>query len=309
MRSQGEAEVFRLMSSFTTAEQRNRTVIAPKELDIYLPEHRLAIEYCGEFWHSHGDAADERANRLKHAQKYQDCRAQGVRLITLFETEWLQRNYAIRRLLRNAVGKSRGKLMARKCTLSKVGDAEARAFFERYHPQGGRGHGEHYALLWGGKIVACMRFVFGVNDRGVGAGARVWTLARYATRITVAGAASRLFCEFLREHAPQQVKSFSDNRFFEGGMYQQLGFVMEAEVAPDYQVWHPRTGLRPKAHYQRRMLPARIAELEVPLEFDAKTDPRTEAELTYLLRARRLYDCGKKRWVWTAPCTPTPSVP
>jgi len=34
--------------------------------------------------------------------------------------------------------------------------------------------------------------------------------------------------------------------------------------------------------------------------FDPKTDPRTEAEMTYLMGARRIYDCGKKRWVWTA---------
>lgn len=299
MASKGEAAVFRFLSNLTRAEQRNHTVIKPKELDIYLPDVKLAVEYCGEFHHSHKDAEDERKNKYKHYQKYLECKARGIRLITLYETEWKEHNYAVRRLLRNAVGKSKGKLMARKCELRKVTNAEARAFYDRYHPQGGAGHGEHYALFWKGKMVACMRFVLGANDRGSGAAKRVWTLGRYATRITVAGAASRLFKAFVREYNPPVVKSFSDNRFFDGGMYAQLGFVLDGEVAPDYQVWHPKLGTRPKPHYQRRAIPRRIAEIGSSEVFDPETDPRTEAQMTYALGARRLYDCGKKRWVWT----------
>ena len=301
MKSNGEAEVFAFLSNLTAAEARNRTILKPRELDIYLPVHKLAVEYCGEFWHSYGDADSERKDRRKHIQKYQTCKEQGVRLITLLESEWKEHNYAVRRLLRNAVGKAKGKLMARKCELRRVSNAEARVFYARYHPQGGAGSGEHYALFWNGKMVACMRFVLGANDRGAGAANRVWTLGRYATRVTVAGAASRLFKAFVRDFNPPLVKSFSDNRFFDGGMYAQLGFTLEADVPEDYQVWSPKLGLRPKSHYQRRLIPKRLEEHGMSSEqFDPATDSRTEAEMTYLMGARRLYDCGKKRWVWTA---------
>ena len=300
MKSSGESDVFSLLSNLVPAEARNRTILKPKELDIYLPEQKLAIEYCGEFWHSLGDPESARKDRRKHIDKYRQCKEQGIRLITLWESEWQEHNYAVKRLLRNAVGKSRGKLMARKCELKRVTNAAARAFYDRYHPQGGAGSGEHYALLWKGKMVACMRFVLGANDRGAGAAQRVWTLGRYATRVTVAGAASRLFKAFVQEFNPPLVKSFSDNRFFDGGMYAQLGFTLEADVPEDYQVWSPKLGLRPKSHYQRRLLPKRLAEHGLTETFDPETDPRTEAEITYLMGARRLYDCGKKRWVWTA---------
>jgi G:T-mismatch repair DNA endonuclease (very short patch repair protein) len=299
MASRGEDAVAALLAPLTQVVRRDRTVLKPKELDIYLPAAKLAIEYCGEYWHSHGDAADEKAKKLNHAKKYADCKAQGIRLITLWESEWQEHNYAVRRLLRNAVGKSKGKLMARKCELRKVTNAEARVFYDRYHPQGGAGHGEHYALFWKGKMVACMRFVLGANDRGAAAANRTWTLGRYATRVTVAGAASRLFKAFLTEYNPPEVKSFSDNRFFDGGMYAQLGFTLEEDVPPDYTVWHPKLGMSPKPHYQRRQIPKRLAEAGVVDAFDPETDPRTEKEMTYLMGARRLYDCGKKRWKWT----------
>ena len=81
-------------------------------------------------------------------------------------------------------------------------------------------------------------------------------------------------------------------------MYEQLGFVLEEETGPDYMVWSPKLGLRPKSHYQRRLLAKRLQENGVEESFDHETDPRTEAEMTYLMGGRRLYDCGKKRWVW-----------
>lgn len=289
------------LATFTTVEQRNRTLIGPKEVDIYLPEHKLAVEYCGMYWHSHGDRDDERKNKMRHAEKHRLCAEKGVRLITLYETEWLERPQTAKRLLRNAIGRSRGKLMARKCGLRKPTVQEARAFYEKYHPQGGTGTGQHFGLYHNGKLVACMRFTFGGNDRGHSAKERQWTLSRYATRLPVAGAASRLFKAFVKENGPSEVKSFSDNRLFGGGMYEQLGFVLEADVPADYQVWSLKAGLRPKSHYQRRLIPVRLQEHGVKDTFDPKHDPRTEAEITYAMGARRIFDCGKKRWLWTAP--------
>lgn len=298
MKSAGEEAVRAFLSTFVLTEQRNRSLIAPKELDIWMPERQLAVEYCGAYFHSAGSAAEERTLKRKHIEKYLACRSKGIRLITLYDVDWDARKGAIRRLLRNAVGKTRGRLMARKCELRDVPIKEARAFYDRYHPQGGAGNGSHYGLYWRDKLVACMRFTFGANDRGSAASGRAWTLTRYATRITVAGAASRLFKAFVREHNPQEVKSFSDNRFFDGGMYAQLGFVLEGESPPDYQVWSPKLGLRPKPHYQRRVLAARLQEHGVSEPFDPDTDARSEAEMTYLMGARRIYDCGKKRWLW-----------
>jgi predicted nucleic acid-binding Zn-ribbon protein len=298
--SSGEASIAAYLTMFTSVVSRDRTIIKPKELDIYLPEKALAIEYCGMYWHSHADAPSEKADKHKHYQKYKDCAAAGIRLLTVFESDWEARKRAIKRLLRNAVGKGRGRLMARKCSLGKPSNADAREFYERYHPQGGAGSGEHYGLYWGGKLVACMRFALGHNDRGSAAKNRVWTLARYATRVNVAGGASRLFTAFLKDANPQEVKSFSDNRYFDGGMYAQLGFTLDEETAPDYQVWSAKLGLLPKTHYQRRVIQKRLNEHDVAANFDADTDTRTEAEMTYLMGARRIYDCGKKRWVWLA---------
>lgn len=296
-RSKGEAAIARFMSIFGPTEERNRKLIAPKELDIYAPWAGVAVEYCGEYWHAASSAEEERKDRTRHLDKHRACEAVGIRLLTVYESEWLARPFAIRRLVRNALGKARGRVMARKCEVSVVGSGEAAAFFDRYHPQGGSGWGQAYGLRYRGKLVACMRFTFGANDRGAGA-ERMWTLTRYATRVSVTGGASKLFAAFVAEHHPHSVKSFSDNRYFTGGMYEKLGFSLEEDADPDYQVYHPKTGLLAKAAWQRKNIPARIREIGSSETFDPRSDPRSERDMTYILGAQRMFDCGKKRWVW-----------
>lgn len=176
-RSKGEAELLAFVSTFGPASTRNRAVIAPKELDIWVPWANVAIEYCGEYWHSAKDADEESFARRRHKEKLRLCEAAGIRLLTVYESEWRDRKPVIKRLIRNALGKGRGRIMARQCSVGVVGLAEAAAFFERYHPQGGGGWGQVYGLRYGGKLVACMRFTFGANDRGAGA-TRMWTLTR-----------------------------------------------------------------------------------------------------------------------------------
>jgi len=294
--SKQEFNIAKFLAKFTPMVSRDRTTIKPKELDIYLPEKALAIEYCGMYWHSHADKEDEAENKLRHADKHIACEKLGIRLLTIYESEWVEHKYAIQRLLRNAIGKSKGSVMARKCDLRPVDSVVARTFFDKYHPQGGNGAGEHYGLYYKGKLVACMRFTFGANDRGASV-TRVWTLSRYATRITVSGGASKLLKAFVDEHKPSEIKSFSDNRYFSGEMYRQLGFKLEQELPPDYQVWSQKLGLLPKTKYQRRKIQKRLQEHGVNETFDHETDPRTEADMTYLMGAQRIYDCGKKRWV------------
>lgn len=299
-RSKGEASIAKFMGIFASVVERDRSAIAPKELDIYAEGASVAVEYCGEYWHAARKPEDEAFARKRHAEKHKACQALGIHLLTVYENEWRERPHAIKRLIRNALGKGRGRLMARKCDMRQVGPQDAAKFFEAHHPQGGSGWGIHYGLYHGTKLVACMRFTHGANDRGAGS-ERVWTLSRYATRVSVVGGASRLLAAFIEEHQPPVVKSFSDNRYFNGAMYEQLGFVMEEETAPDYQVYHPKTGLLPKASWQRSKIPQRIRDIGAVDSFDPATDPRSERGMTYALGAMRLFDCGKKRWIWHAP--------
>lgn len=94
-KSSGEAEVFKLLrEKFPKLEiLRNvRDVIAPKELDIYLPEKRVAIEFNGNFWHSI-EFQERYLPEVKNTllEKTLLCEDRGIHLIHVFEDEWAEK--------------------------------------------------------------------------------------------------------------------------------------------------------------------------------------------------------------------------
>lgn len=66
-----------------TVIENTRKVIYPLELDIYIPELKIAFEFDGSYWHS---------NKIKdesyHLNKTNMCKEKGVRLFHIFESEW-----------------------------------------------------------------------------------------------------------------------------------------------------------------------------------------------------------------------------
>jgi len=60
------------------------SIISPLELDIYLPDYNVAIEYDGLYWHS-----DLYKEPDFHIRKTEMCEFKGIRLIHVFENEWV----------------------------------------------------------------------------------------------------------------------------------------------------------------------------------------------------------------------------
>jgi len=44
---------------------------------------------------------------------------------------------------------------------------------------------------------------------------------------SVVGGASKLFKHFIKNNKPKNIISYSDNRYFDGSLYEKLGFIKE----------------------------------------------------------------------------------
>ena len=65
--------------------RNSRQIIPPKEIDIFLPEYGLAIEFNGTYWHS-PDRYDSFDDWYKyHASKIDQCNAKGILLLHLWD--------------------------------------------------------------------------------------------------------------------------------------------------------------------------------------------------------------------------------
>ena len=67
-------------------KQHDRTLIKPLELDIVVPDLKIAIEFNGDYWHSIESIREERFNY--HLEKVVKCNEAGYRLICVWENEW-----------------------------------------------------------------------------------------------------------------------------------------------------------------------------------------------------------------------------
>lgn len=302
--SSQEIECFEFIKQFCPdAVQSDRTVLEGKELDIYIPSKHLAVEINGIYWHN-----DKQKDKRYHFNKFVACKEKGVRLIQITDYEWNKDRVKFEKLLKHAMGVDSGRRVnARQCEVVELAASECKDFYNTYHPQGHASNPVNMALKTkDGEIVAIMSFGFGKTTRGAGrvsgASEAVWELSRFATSCVVRGGASRLFKAFVRGYNPKQVRSFSMNDWFSGGVYEALGFTPEY-VAPDYRVFHPKNGLRPKPHWQRRNIPKRLEEIgreDINFNPDKSIDPRTEFQIEDLAGALRIWDSGKIRWTWRA---------
>lgn len=153
------------------------------ELDIYLPDRAVAIEYNGLIWHSTatGTAPDY------HQRKFLLARDAGIRLIQVWEDDWARRRPVVEATLRAAIAPgSRATVAASDCTLDlNVPAGEASELLE-HHDLRGPVTGEHdlFGLRApGGGLVA---LAVGHRNRGD------WHLDRYAEVCAVSGGLHRL---------------------------------------------------------------------------------------------------------------------
>jgi G:T-mismatch repair DNA endonuclease (very short patch repair protein) len=296
--SQGEQEVAAWIKSlgFQLARNRRDLLPLPMEIDIYLPEHKVGIEFNGCYWHSDKYQKNTRQHEFKHRQ----ARKAGVRLITVWDYDWRHRQEVVQQHLRHALGLTEGiRYGARTCNVVTLSAPSAQQLYQQHHLQGAvRGGVIHLGLAIDGRLLAAMSFTQGATRRGKTAEGE-WELARYATAALVPGGANRLFHAFIAQYHPDVVWSFSDHQHFSGALYPRLGFTHDGEIPADYRVVHP-SSLRTwhKSLWQRKSIPARLRELQKPDAFNPATDPRTEREMQDLAGVLRVWDAGKTRWVW-----------
>lgn len=108
--SKGEYDVSCIIKKYLPEEVfefSNKKILNGKEIDIFYPDKKIAIEYCGAKYHSSHLANEWKYGTLEvsedyHYQKWLGCKNKGIDLITIFDDEWnikFYRKIAIKSLL------------------------------------------------------------------------------------------------------------------------------------------------------------------------------------------------------------------
>ena len=268
-------------------EDKNRKILNGLELDIYIPALKLAIEFDGLFWHSEMGG---KKNKNYHLNKTEECEKLGIRLIHIFEDEWINNKEIVKNrlkyILKNINAKS---IYARNCEIKEISFIECNNFLNKTHLQGGCNSSIHVGLFFEDGLVSVMSF----GKLRLALGNKIlneneYELLRYATSGQIVGGASKLLSYFVKTYKPKKIISYADRRWSDGNLYKKIGFNLVRHTDISYYYFKPGYAIR----YHRFGFRKNILSKKLVL-FDPQL---TEWQNMQLNGYDRIWDCGNLKY-------------
>jgi hypothetical protein len=276
--SSEEQEIIDFISNVYSGEIKtsNRSILNGQELDIYLPEANLAIEYNGLYSHSY-KPWEERECLIKgpnyHLNKTLKCQEQSIQLIHIFSDEWNYRQGIVKSILKSKLNLN-NKIYARKCSIVEISSVDKNSFLNANHIQGEDKSKIKLGLEYENNLVALMTFNKSRYNKN-----HEWELVRFCNSkdTNVIGGFSKLLSNF-RVNYKGSIVSYADRRYSNGGVYSKNGFDLICVNKPGY-------------YYVDRNFLNRYNRMKFQKKLIGAYDC-TEYEKAREMGFNRIYDCG-----------------
>ena len=284
--SKEEHDVVDFIKSIYHGEIRTsvRSILNGREVDIYIPEHNLAIEYDGLYSHAYKpwekSVASIKGSNY-HLSKTEECGSHGIQLLHIFADEW---GDGWKNLIKSKLHCNHRRIMARKCEIRDVGTHEKNTFLDSYHIQGKDKSRIKIGLYHDNELVSIMTFGTSRFNRNYD-----WELIRYCVKdgCNVVGGFSKLLSHFRKYHPDKSIISYADRRYSDGGVYVKNGFILIKVNRPNYKyITKDRRHTVNRMSLQKKNLLKQLNRPEL-----------TEEQLAYELGYMKIFDCGTLTFV------------
>ena len=245
--------------------------------DIFVPSRNLVVEFNGLRWHSKPDS------KSRDTEKYRNAKKNGLNFLMIFEDEWRLHPQKVKSLIINKLGLTKPKnLRPSQCEIRRVHWSEVDPLYEAHHYIGPAKAPINYGIFFQEKIIGSVSFKHPTRQSSY-----EWELIRMVMNpeFRVHGVWSKIILQFISESSPKSIVSFSDNRLFDGKVYEKMGFKHDGDLRPDYY-W---------TRSDRRFHKSGLRKTKTE-----KLTGKTEYELREAQGYLRIWDLGKKRWIYGA---------
>jgi len=259
-------------------------ILEGKELDCYDSKQKIALEYCGLYWHN--ENSPEPRTRLYHYDKWKKCKEKDIQLLTIFDDEWNLKKDICCSLILSKLGIFEKRIQARKCEVRNITKKEMNEFCDLNHIQGSNKLSKIcFGIFYENDLVGVLDL--GRHHRKKEKGTIVLTRLCFKCGFQVIGGSGKLFkaCRnWCGENNISKILSWSDNRYSDGLIYKKLGFIKAEELPPDY-------------YYVKTKNPKnRISKQSQSKNNSACPKDMKELEWANSRGFSRIWDCGKTRW-------------
>ena len=257
----------------------DRKLLNGKELDIYIPGKKVAIEYNGDIWHS--EAYKENAKKV-HFEKTLLCEKLGIRLIHIFSDEWELKQEIVKSLIASSLGVYQKKYFARKLEFKEIDMYTAKQFFNENHIQGFTGANKYYGLFDKDTLVQAASFGIGRFSKDSGQTELIRMASLLNTQV-VGG-----FSKLMKNSSYLECCSYVDRRLFNSAGYLASGWKKIGESEPRYFYTNGKTRENRQTYMKRSCLK----------RWPECTTDMTEHEMCLMHGLYRIYDCGTIKMKW-----------
>ena len=282
-RSKGENDLYvsiQNLSNLIVWNSNDKKLISPYEIDIVSHERKLAIEYCGTYWHSEHYGSKQ---KTYHKNKFDLCNKIGYELITVFESDDVSKVIS---LIKTKLGLTK-KVFARKCHVKVIDSKIATSFHKKHHLHSSVGASLHYGLYHKEDLLMVLSMGKPRFSKQY-----EWECVRMTSHsdYNVVGGASKLFKMFFRENNVKSCVTFSDLRYGKGKVYAHCGFTFVGYTQPNYWYFHKNN---PKELYSR----VKFQKHKLKTLFQTFDNNKTEYENMLDNKYDRIWDCGNAIWI------------
>jgi hypothetical protein len=267
------------------SENNTRSIITPLELDIYIPELKIAFEFNGLYWHNETNKENN-----YHLNKTEECEKQGIQLIHIWEDDWVYKQNIIKSMILNKLNQTPNKIFARKTIIKEITDNKLiREFLDKNHIQGFVGSKIKIGLFYESELVSLMTF----GNRRVAMGKKTtnkdeYELLRFCNKLNtnVIGGASKLFKYFINNYKPEEITTYADRSISKGKLYETLGFKFVSKTEPNY--YYIINNIR---HHRFNFRKDKL----IKEGFDSN---KTEHQIMIDRKIFRIYDSGNLKYIY-----------
>lgn len=222
-----------LISLGVTVITSDKKQLSGTEIDIFLPEYNIAIEYNGLYWHS------EKQGKHKnyHLNKTKKCLEKNIRLIHIFSDEWLSKKELIKKRLYYLTKQNQTKIYARNCKIVELTKKQKSTYLNENHIQGNDKSSIYLGLTHNNEIVSVM--TFGKLRKLMGhkqTNNDEFELYRFCSD-NVIGGFSKLLNYFIKNYDPRKILTYANRNWSPSDdfcFYSNVGFNYVGETNPNY---------------------------------------------------------------------------
>ena len=248
------------------------------ELDIYIPSYKLAIEANGLYYHS-----TDRLPSGYHLMKTKECEEKGIRLIHIFEDDWILKQNICKSIILSALGIYDVRIFARNCKIKEISSEEYKNFLNLNHIQGSINSSIRFGLFYNDELIQ----VAGWGKSRFKSGE--FELHRMCSKLNtqVIGGFSKL----IKHSQLDNFISYIDRSLFDGKGYVKIGFKLLNETPISYFYWKV---------FGVRINRISAQKYKLPNLLKNKFDP-TLSETENMLAAgyHKVEDCGTLKMKYT----------